>query len=120
MPSQKGSQTERRWRGKSSKAQRAKHLESGFVLRQHVNDQQIPEYDAILDQHAKFVETPRFAEHLEVTRPLTPEHQHILDNRIKMKENADLAVMALTGVLPTPTAPSATRAARSDSRRTYG
>jgi len=98
MPAYKGSQTERSWRTKASRVQRAKHQETGFCLRQHVNDQQIPEYDAILDQHAKFVENPSFAEHVEVTRPLTPEHSHILNNRIKMKENADLAVMALTGV----------------------
>lgn len=105
----KGNQTERMWRRKTSKAKHKKKQESGFTLRQHVNDMAIPEYDAILDQHAKFVETPAFAHHVEVTRPLTPEHQHILDNRIKMKENADLAVMALTGVLPAPPSTAGSR-----------
>ena len=65
-----GNQTERMWRRKTSKAkvhptaaqpyttealwmQHKKKQESGFTLRQHVNDMAIPEYDAILDQHAK-------------------------------------------------------------------
>merc|ERR1719197_349379 len=104
IPSNQRSQTERsaRQSGRKTMTKRRQttHREKGFVLRQHINDQQIPNYDAIMDQHAKFVENAQFAEHVNLTRPLTPEHQHILDSRIKLKEDADLAVMALTGVVP--------------------
>jgi len=113
LGSARGSQTERQktWRRRLSSREYTEQQEKNFTLRQHVLDQAIPEYDAILDQHAKgYVETSGFVKHLAITRPLTPEHQHILDNRVKMKENADLAVMALTGVLPA--APNTARGRR--------
>jgi len=113
LGSARGSQTERQktWRRRLSSREYTEQQEKNFTLRQHVLDQAIPEYDAILDQHAKgYVETSGFVKHLAITRPLTPEHQHILDNRVKMKENADLAVMALTGILPA--APNTARGRR--------
>lgn len=109
--------------GTGRKKQGSMHSrQRSFVLRQHINDQQIPEYDAIMDQHAKFVETPGFSEHVNVTRPLTPEHQHMLDSRLKMKEDADLAVMALTGICPSsPSTRSPSRPSwRVDHRPTTG
>lgn len=120
----KGSRTQRSaGTGRKKQAGSIHSRQRSFVLRQHINDQQIPEYDAIMDQHAKFVETPGFSEHLDITRPLTPEHQHMLDSRLKMKEDADLAVMALTGILPSsPNArpPSHRRGGRVNHRPTTG
>lgn len=112
------SEQQRRWaQAKERKKMRsAKHREGGFVLQQHVNDQQIPVYDAIRDEANKFVESeqfrkaapkptpathPRALERTEtaagrqvvsVTRPLTPEHQHILNHRIQQKTKSDQAV----------------------------
>ena len=55
-------QQQQRWAAEQErrKMRSAKHRESGFVLHQHVNDQQIPRYDAIRDEANKFVENMQF------------------------------------------------------------
>ena len=77
-----------------------KEREKGFELYQHINEQQIPKYDAIMDEANKFVENTTFQQAVSVTRPLTPEHAHVLENRIKMKDTSDRVIMGLTGVRP--------------------
>jgi len=77
--------------------------EDGFVLREHINERGIPNYDAIRDEHAKWCESRDFQEHVHLTRPLTPEHEHILEARISNKEDVQAAVVASTGVsMPSP------------------
>jgi len=107
---EKQQQQQQRWAAEQErkKNQSAKHRESSFVLHQHVNDQQIPHYDAIRDEANKFVESVQFREVVSLTRPLTPEHQHMLDNRIEQKCESDQAI-ARCGLAASPAPFASTR-----------
>jgi len=80
--------------------------EDAFVLREHVNERGIPNYDAIRDEHATWCESRDFQDHVHLTRSLTPEHEHILEARISHREDVQAAVGTPAGAAM-PSQPSA-------------
>ena len=86
-----------RHRRLQKQAQENKRREEQFVLCEHVNERGIPEYDPIKDVHAKYCESRSFQKHLKTTRALSPEHMHILESRIRQREEADAVIAAAAG-----------------------